>query len=92
VLAIVEYQKADSAFQRGGHRFAHRHAWLLLGDAKHCGHCVRNCGGIDDRGEFENPYAVGEFVSKSRRNPDRQPGLADSTHPRQRDKPMRSHG
>ena len=47
--------------------------------------------GSADRRQFENPDTVGEFIGQSRRDFQRQPGLADSADPGQRHQPMRPH-
>ena len=87
VLAVVEHQQPQPALQRGGHGFAHGFAWLL-GDAQHRRDRVGYRRRIGDCGEFEKPDAVGKFIDETRRDLQRQAGLADPTHPGQRHQPM----
>ena len=63
----------------------------LLGDAQHRGHRVGHRRRIGDRGQLEKPDPVGKFIGQPRRDLQRQPGLADPTHPGQRDQPMSLH-
>ena len=44
--------------------------------------------GIGDRGQFEKPDPVGEFIGEPRPDFDRQAGLADPTYSGQRHQPM----
>ena len=90
VLAVVEYQQADPALQRGRHGLAHCLAWLLR-DAEHRRHRVGYRCRIDHRCQLENPNAVWEFIGQNRGNLESQPGFTDSTHSRERDQPLRSH-
>ena len=71
----------DPALQRGGHRLADALA-RLLGDAQHRRHRIGHRSRISDRRQLENPDTVEKFVGQLRRDFQRQPGLADSTHAR----------
>ena len=90
VFAVVEHQQPHPALQGGGHALGHAEAGLL-GDAQHRGHRVGHRSGIVDRGQLEKPHPVGKLIDQPPRDFERQPGLADPTHPGQRDQPMTLH-
>ena len=63
VLAVVEHQQPDPAFQRGGHALGHGLA-RLLGNAQHRGHRIGHRRRIGDRRQFEKPNTVREFIGQ----------------------------
>ena len=88
VLAVVEHQQPDPAFQRSGHALAHGLA-RLLGDAQHRRDGIGYRRRISDRGEFEKPNAVVEVVGQPRPDLERKPCFADPANTGERDQLVR---
>ncbi len=89
MLAVVEHQEPGAARERSGNAVGSAHP-RLLGDAQDGGHRFGDGGGIGDRGELDDPHAVGEFGAHPVGHLEGQPRLTHAAHPGQRDQAVRT--
>jgi hypothetical protein len=90
VLAVVHQQEEPAIGQEPGQHL-HRLAGGLVGDAERVRDRLRNEHLVLQRGQFDQPDAVGEGPPQRAGHPQRQPGLADATDAGQRHQARRRH-